>query len=192
MAARDSRLSVEDWIEAGYATIADDGLQALKIDRLCTRLGVTKGSFYWHFSDMAGYRSALIDNWAAHRDDNPGITDLPARQRLSAMVAGLVSPQHWRLERAMREWARTDAAVAAAVTAADRRVLRSVQQAFVELGFDAEDATLRAQTTFAAGIGFLHIAGSGTKPMSSRNRERFLELMVQRLSAARTSQRIVE
>ena len=40
-----SRLSVDDWIQAGYAILAEEGIKALKIDRLCSRLGVTKGSF---------------------------------------------------------------------------------------------------------------------------------------------------
>lgn len=55
--ASGGRLSVDYCIQAGYALPADDGLEALKVDRLCTRLGVTKGSFYWHFKDMAGYRA---------------------------------------------------------------------------------------------------------------------------------------
>ena len=59
----------------------------------------------------------------------------------------------------MREWARTDDAVAASVRAADHRVLAAVRQAFLDYGFDAEEADLRANATFAAGIGFLHLAG---------------------------------
>jgi Bacterial regulatory proteins, tetR family len=51
-----SRLSVDDWIREGYAIVAA-GLKALKIDRLCDRLGVTKGSFYWYFTDMPIMRS---------------------------------------------------------------------------------------------------------------------------------------
>jgi len=47
-----SRLSVDDWMQAGFAILAEEGIKALKIDRLCRRLGVTKGSFYWHFTDM--------------------------------------------------------------------------------------------------------------------------------------------
>ena len=54
------RLSVDDWIQAGFSILAEDGLEALKIDRLCARLGVTKGSFYWHFKDMASYRAAVV------------------------------------------------------------------------------------------------------------------------------------
>jgi AcrR family transcriptional regulator len=53
-------LSVDDWIEAGFAILAEEGMKALKIDRLSHRLGVTKGSFYWHFTDIAGYRAALV------------------------------------------------------------------------------------------------------------------------------------
>jgi len=176
------RLSVDDWLQAGYTLIAEDGLQALKIDRLCARLGVTKGSFYWHFSDMAGYRSALIEAWAEQRGEEhrvyQEIRDRPPAERLSMMIKALISPRHWQLERAMREWARTDPNVAASVAAADRRVMRTVRQAFADLDFAPEEAELRAQTTFAAGIGFLQIAGSKTPPLSAAQRERFLEFML--------------
>jgi AcrR family transcriptional regulator len=29
---------------------------------------VTKGSFYWHFADMAAYCQALIESWAQLKD----------------------------------------------------------------------------------------------------------------------------
>jgi AcrR family transcriptional regulator len=175
------RLSIDDWIRAGYSLLADDGLPSLKIDRLCDRLGVTKGSFYWHFKDMAGYRAALIESWAEQRGEEHRVytemRDRPPRERLSMMVVALVSPRHWELERTMREWARSDNSVAAGVEAADRRVLTSVRQAFLELGFDAEEAELRAGTTFAAGVGFLHLAGSKPRPLTAAQRERFLDFM---------------
>jgi AcrR family transcriptional regulator len=41
-------------VQAGYTILAEEGVKALKIDGLCRRLGVTKGSFYWHFTDIAG------------------------------------------------------------------------------------------------------------------------------------------
>jgi AcrR family transcriptional regulator len=59
-ATTNSRLSVDDWVQAGFAILAEEGIKALKIDRLCRRLGVTKGSFYWHFTAIAGYRAALV------------------------------------------------------------------------------------------------------------------------------------
>jgi AcrR family transcriptional regulator len=180
--ARSSRLSVDDWIQAGYAILAEEGIKALKIDTLCSRLGVTKGSFYWHFTDISAYRSALVEAWGELRDEDRRDFGVAAgrspRERLSQMMTALISARHWTLERAMREWARTDDVVAASVRAADRRVLEAVRQAFLDDGFDADDAELRANATFAAGIGFLHLAGAKPSPRAAAGRERFLDIML--------------
>ena len=141
--AATSRLTVDDWVQAGFAILAEEGIKALKIHRLCSRLAVTKGSFYWHFTDIAGYRSTLIEAWGELRDDDRRhfgeMAPIPPRERLSQMMSALLSARHWTLERAMREWARTDGAVAASVRAADQRILDAVRRAFLDFGFDAED-----------------------------------------------------
>lgn len=182
--AATSRLTVDDWLAAGFGILAEEGITALKIDRLCSRLGVTKGSFYWHFTDIASYRATLIQAWGELRDaDRSHFADmsgLAPRERLSQMMSALLSARHWTLERAMREWARTDDAVAASVRAADQRVLDAVRQAFVDHGFDTEDAELRATATFAAGIGFLHLSGQTPNARGLARRERFLDLMLTR------------
>ncbi len=181
---RTPRLSVDSWIEAGYTILAEEGIKALKLDRLCERVGATKGSFYWHFADMAGYRAALVQAWGELRDEDrrffAGASDMPPRARLSQMMTSLVTARHWTLERAMREWARTDAAVATSVRASDQRVLDAVRQAFVDFGFDADEAELRANATFAAGIGFLHLSGRQPSPRAADQRERFLDIMLRR------------
>jgi AcrR family transcriptional regulator len=181
---RASRLSVDDWIQAGYAILAEEGINALKLDRLCSRLGVTKGSFYWHFSDVASYRATLVEAWAELRDqdrrDFGADTGAPPRERLSQMMSALVSPRQWTLERAMREWARTDAEVAASVRAADQRVLAAVRQAFLDYGFDSDAADLRANATFAAGIGFLHLSGPRPSSRATAQREQFLDILLTR------------
>jgi AcrR family transcriptional regulator len=56
-------VSVEDWLQAGYTVLAEQGVRALKVERLCQHLGVTRGSFYWHFENMDGYRAALVESW---------------------------------------------------------------------------------------------------------------------------------
>ena len=178
-----SRLSVDDWVQEGFRVLAEDGLKALTLGRLCTRLKVTKGSFYWHFTDMSAYRTALIDTWAAVRDEDRGYFDdlagEPPRQRLSRMMTALVGPRHWMLERAMREWARSESTVTAAVRASDARVIAAVRQAFLDDGFDPEQADIRANATFAAGIGFLHLSGPRPNPHAAGRREKFLEVMLQ-------------
>jgi len=175
-------LSVSDWLEAGYALIAEEGVRALKIERLCQQVGATRGSFYWHFEDIGSYRDALVASWNSFleqdRDSLARLDELPPRQRLSKMMDQLVSNQHWMLERAMREWARSDPTAAANVRAADRRVLRAVTKAFEDHGCSHSEARFRAEATFAAGIGLLHLAGSTTRTGSAAQRERFVDLML--------------
>lgn len=100
------RLSVDDWIQAGFALIVDGGPNALRVDKLCERLGVTKGSFYWHFADLPAYRTALLEAWGGLQDqDRQRFMSMPGaqpRQRLEAMMQALMSPQLFALERAMR------------------------------------------------------------------------------------------
>lgn len=183
-ATANTRLSVDDWIQAGFAILAEEGIKSLKIDRLCSRLSVTKGSFYWHFTDIAAYRTALVQAWGEMRGDDrydlEAVAELPPRERLLEMMSSLVSPRHWTLERAMREWARTDEAAAASVHAADLRVFAAVRQAYLDYGFNAEEAELRAGATFAAGVGFLHIAGPQPSTRAAASREGFLDIMLKR------------
>jgi AcrR family transcriptional regulator len=154
------RLSVDDWIQAGFALLTDGGPNALRVDRLCERLGVTKGSFYWHFSDLQAFRTALLEAWGSLQDrDRQRFKNMPGaepRQRLQAMMQALMSPQLYALERAMRVWSLSDETVAEGVRRSDMQVLGAVHQVFIEAGFDEQDALVRAVTFFAAGMGFLH------------------------------------
>ena len=74
--------------------------------------------------------------------------------------------------------ARSDPAAATNVRAADRRLLRHVTKAYSDCGFGTADAKLRAELTFAAGIGLLHLADSAEQAQRAAQRERFLDLML--------------
>ena len=181
-ASESTRLSADDWIQEGFRTLAEEGLKAIKVDHLCSRLGVTKGSFYWHFSDIEAYRSALATAWAEHRDEDRrsylDLGDLEPIERLKRMMEALVSPRHWMLERAFREWARVDPRVAASVQASDRWVYRAVRQAVLDAGFEGDEAEFRARAMFAAGIGLIHLQGPAPSARGAAERERFIELML--------------
>jgi AcrR family transcriptional regulator len=154
------RLSADDWIQAGFAILVEGGPNALRLDRLCEHLGVTKGSFYWHFADLQAYRTALLEAWASLQDQDrlrfAKTPDVQPRERLKTMMQALMGPQLYALERAMRVWALTDEDVAANVRQSDMQVLAAVHQVFVDAGFEEQDALVRAVTFFSAGMGFLH------------------------------------
>jgi hypothetical protein len=74
-------------------------------------------------------------------------------------------------------WALSNDAALASVQRSDGRVLRAVQQAFVDCGFEPEDAALRSLVVFAAGVGLLHAWGS-SPAAPPELRDRFLDFMV--------------
>ena len=58
-----SRLSAEDWALAALDVIAESGLAAVAVEPLARRLGVTKGSFYWHFPSREALLVAALERW---------------------------------------------------------------------------------------------------------------------------------
>jgi AcrR family transcriptional regulator len=175
------RLTADDWIEAGFAVLADGGANALRVDAVCERLNVTKGSFYWHFTDMPAYRDALAKAWGSLHDRNrrqfENMPELEPRARLTVMMQTWIAPQHWALERAMRGWALTDPAVSAAVQDSDGRVLRAIRQAFTDYGFEPEEAALRSFVAFSTGVGVLDTSDSSpATPLDLL--DRFLDFML--------------
>jgi AcrR family transcriptional regulator len=177
------QLTADDWIQAGFAVLADGGPDALRIGRLCEQLNVTKGSFYWHFTDMGQYRGALAGAWGSLHTERrrrfDEICEADPGKRLAVMIQALVRPDQWELERAMRVWSLTDETVLASVQRSDRRVLCTLTQAFVDYGFDRDEADLRAATLMAAGVGLLHGAefDRETEPPL---RDRLVDFMLRR------------
>jgi AcrR family transcriptional regulator len=175
-----SRRSADDWIELGFRLLAEEGLAGIKIDRLCGRMGVTKGSFYWHFTDLSAYLEALARRWGDVRDAARAsfaeLEELEPAERLNRMMDVLADPRQWTLERAVREWARSDPEVAARVRASDRWVRRAVLRAFRDAGFDRPAAAVRAQALFYTGVGFLHVASDLAR--GRRERRMFLEMLL--------------
>jgi AcrR family transcriptional regulator len=178
------RLSADDWLELGFWLLAEEGLAGVKIDRLCAQMGATKGSFYWHFTDLSAYMEALAKRWGDARDSaRAAIAELeylePA-ERLHQMMEVLANPRQWTLERAVREWARSDRGVAERVRASDRWVTRAVLKAFRDAGFRGADAEVRARALFYAAVGFLHVANERDLARGRRERRIFLEMLLRR------------
>lgn len=159
-AARAKRLSAEDWARAGLELLMTEGRGAVKISRLCSDFGVTKGSFYWHFEDFNDLMSAIARLYFSQElDAERGLVameEMPPDARLESMSALLVEARAWEGEAAVREWARADESVAHAVAELDRRILGVVHDAFLELGFTEREARIRSGVLVYAGIGFVY------------------------------------
>src|SRR5829696_2935770 len=60
---RAGALKAEDWVEAARAAMVEGGIDAVAVEPLARRLGVTKGSFYWHFRDRRALLDATLERW---------------------------------------------------------------------------------------------------------------------------------
>jgi len=150
------QLSAKDWLDLGLKTLARHGFTALKAEPLAKAMGVSRGSFYWHFADIGAYRAAILKHWrdvaaeqviasleASSKEDDP--LRLLLRRAFSGRLA---------LENAVRSWATLDPLARAAVQATDRRRLNYVQILFERSGVSPAAARSRAQIFYWAFLGY--------------------------------------
>lgn len=119
------RKSRQDWIEAGLQLLRAEGQQALTIERLTQALGVTKGSFYHHFGQLANFHQALLDWWQDAFTLQPmrlALEETDPDQRF-LRLSRAVSELDYPLELSLRAWGMRDARVAAAISKIDRQRL---------------------------------------------------------------------
>jgi len=178
---RSRRLSVDDWIDAALEIMAAEGIGGVKIQRLCDHLGVTKGSFYWHFKDLDAFLDAIAEQW--RRGEGTFRSRLDAAVRadpkngLSNAVTAFLDKRLGRLERAMRDWSRTDERARAAIKSADKRTFDALVSGFETLGFDRKESDVRAKILFYAGVGFGDVGPIGDRTDAARQLETLIDLL---------------
>jgi len=159
-ARRGTRLATDDWTDAALEVLRTQGRAGITINALCDHLGVTRGSFYWHFADLDALKEAVTERWCKDTgqvlEALAVLQQLPPVDRVRAMTMHLLDEGSSSIEVALRDWARTDAKVAEAVAEADRTVFAAVEQALVQIGRSAADARVLAGVLVYAGIGFAH------------------------------------
>src|SRR5215475_9389836 len=56
-------LQPTDWIRIGFSQLAREGIESVRIEVLARELGVSKGSFYWHFRDRDELLMQMLEQW---------------------------------------------------------------------------------------------------------------------------------
>ena len=151
--AADDRLSADDWITAGLEVLVESGEAAVKILPIAKRLGVTRGSFYWHFASREALLGRLLDAWErkntralVHAAVTPGklIDRYIALSRLWLGRSDFDPP----LDMAVREWSRRDPAVLEKLRAADEQRLDALTEMIAPEGHAPAMARCRARTLY--------------------------------------------
>ncbi len=145
------------WLAAGLEALRNGGAADVRVERLAAQLGITKGSFYWHFRDRGELLDALLEHWAREMTDaefaRVEAASASLRARLLALAQDVLEKGMGRYDPAIRGWARAERKVAAAVARVDRRRLSTLKKFFEQGGFRAEEAGVRARLFYAFLLG---------------------------------------
>lgn len=159
--ARAARLSAEDWAQAALDLVAEQGVAAVAVEPLARRLGVTKGSFYWHFPSRDALLQAALERWEAIEQVSvfgslEAVPDPKERLRaLFLLVAHEVQPHiiYSELLKALDH-----PAVQPVINRVSQRRLDYLVASFRQAGLARTEAQHRARLAYSAYLGFLQLA----------------------------------
>jgi AcrR family transcriptional regulator len=143
------KLNREEWVLAAYRVLALKGVGAIHVESLAKSLGVTKGSFYWHFRDRAELLEAILEKWhdqfvILRVEDQGGNPRDKLVNLLEIVPRSRKNTKGGSIELAMRSWARHDDAAAKVVAYVDSERLEYVAELFEDLGYPKAEAEAHA------------------------------------------------
>ena len=173
-----SKLNAGDWEQQALVLIAEQGIRAVAVESLARRMGVTKGSFYWHFPNRDALLEQSLLRWEEHDATN-----------LQASLGAISDPRE-RLRSFFRRTGReklTHDVYSSLCMASDHpkvepllervalRRMKHIETAFGEIGFDPDAASHRARLTYSAYLGFLQLQRQHQAPnLSSEEFEAYM------------------
>jgi AcrR family transcriptional regulator len=168
------------WINAALQALAAGGPDAVRVEALAVSLGVSKGGFYWHFTDRQALLEEMLDTWekAGTEDVIARVDSLPADPRAKLQQLFALAPSaDFAVELALRDWSRRDSAVAELLRRVDNQRMGYLRLLFVQFCADENDVEARSMLTYSLLIGSYFIAAQH----GDRTRSQMLQLAVDRL-----------
>ncbi len=181
-------LSAEDWEQEALELIAEKGVAALAVEPLARRMGITKGSFYWHFPNRESLLDLALQRWEEHDARN-----------LGQELGDIHDPRERLIEffRRVGRESLTHDVYSALFCAADHpqvepvlervaeRRMKYLGRAFEQLGFAATQARQRSRLAYAAYIGFLQLQRQRQAPsFSSEEFDAYVDHVIETLIPA--------
>ncbi len=166
-ASEKATLCASDWEQAALDLIAEKGVSALAVEPLARRLGITKGSFYWHFASRDELLEQALKRW--ERRDFELLarsldSDQPAAERLAEFILRTSRQNRSHQIHAALCAASDHPRVKPYIERITRRRLQYLTKAFRELGMDDDAARHRARLTYTSYVGYIQLQIRGMAP----------------------------
>lgn len=187
-------LGPEAWLAAAWEELSRGGVEAVRVEPLAARLGVTKGSFYWHFRDRAALLDALLADWERRATRGvialvDGASEAP-RERLAALLRVTTKASEAAdAESAIRAWGAHDERARERLARIDEQRERYVEDLLVAAGVRRSLARRRARALYLALIGEYARVAHGGRPTSAATWAELLERMLSDAPAPPTAPR---
>ena len=154
MAAKaQERMSRNDWIGAAIRELDERGVDGIKVVVLARKLGVTSGSFYWHFKDLPELLGALLDHWEMDLTDRiierSRAHDGPPQDRIFQLMTQVIENNAAGLDHAISVWAGRDPEIRRTFERTIRKRLQHAAWMFRQTGFGERQAAIRGRLMVA-------------------------------------------
>jgi AcrR family transcriptional regulator len=158
---RTGRLSADDWAQAALDLIAEQGVAAVAVEPLARRLGVTKGSFYWHFPSRDALLQAALERWEKVEQETvfgslEAVPDPRERLRALFQLVAHEATSHIIYSELLK--ALDHPTVAPVINRVSQRRFDYLAASFRQAGLARGDAQHRARLAYAAYVGFLQLS----------------------------------
>ncbi|MBA3279100.1 MAG: TetR/AcrR family transcriptional regulator [Geodermatophilaceae bacterium] len=168
------------WVDAALRALAAGGPDAVRVEALAVSLGVSKGGFYWHFTDRQALLDEMLDSWEKAMVDDviARVESQPADARAKVQLLFDLAPSaDFAVELALRDWSRRDKEVGRRLRRVDNRRLEWLRSLFGQFCADENDVEARSLLAYTLLIGSYFIAAQH----GNKTRAHMLQLAVDRL-----------
>ena len=143
------QLAAEDWLKRALDTLDNEGVHKVNVEHLARKLGVTKGSFYWHFKKRESLLKEMLNYWTETLTTNviqrSRQNSKDAKETLFELMTIITEEKVGRYEAAIRAWAMHDEMARIALQKVDEQRLKYITSVFTDIGFKKADAEIRAR-----------------------------------------------
>lgn len=141
-AGRKPDVTPENWLEIGLRELGRKGPGSLRLDALCKKLGITKGSFYWYFSGRADFMSKLLRTWEEREtlaliEHVEMLGGTPAEKLRKLFTEANSGRVNFRTEQAIRHWGHSEPAIRDMLHKVDHERIEYLRRQFAALTADA-------------------------------------------------------
>ncbi len=162
------KVTRDDWLDAAMDLLVRHGVSEVKILALGSKLNVSRSSFYWYFKSRKDLLNQLLEKWERKNTDVVvRYSEMPAATITEAVCnffRCIISRDgfDYRLDFAVREWARRDARVRQVIERSDETRHQALTRMFERFGYPPEDADIRARVLYYQQIGYYALELSET------------------------------